>query len=198
MSEKSKKIKEADTDHPIHELLTRRWSARAFASKPISDDSLQSFFEAARWSPSSMNAQPWMYIYAHKSDTEAYEKLSSCIMDGNKQWCDNAPLLILSLANTIFTASGDKNRHALHDVGSANTSLLIQAASMNVYGHMLGGFHYERTRKVFKLPKHLEPVCFIALGYLDDPENLEEPFRTREVTARVRKKVGEFVFKGGL
>jgi hypothetical protein len=31
----------------------------------------------------------------------------------------------------------------------------------------------------------------IALGYLDAPEKLEEPFKTRELTERARKSVSD-------
>jgi hypothetical protein len=37
----------------------------------------------------------------------------------------------------------------------------------------------------------LEPIAFLALGYLDEAEKLEEPFKTRELTPRSRKGVGE-------
>ncbi len=33
----------------------------------------------------------------------------------------------------------------------------------------------------------------ISLGYLDEAEKLEEPFRIRETSKRSRKKHGEFV-----
>ena len=39
----------------------------------------------------------------------------------------------------------------------------------------------------------MEPVVFIALGYLDSPEKLEEPFKTREITPRTRKPLHQIV-----
>ena len=43
----------AQPDHPIHELLSRRWSPYAFSSRPVESRDLHSLFEAARWAASS-------------------------------------------------------------------------------------------------------------------------------------------------
>ena len=40
--------KPADTRVPIHELLRRRWSPRAFTDRPVEPEKLQSLLEAAR------------------------------------------------------------------------------------------------------------------------------------------------------
>ena len=50
--------KHASPDHPIHDLIARRWSPYAFAPRPVSEDDLRSLFEAARWAASSYNEQP--------------------------------------------------------------------------------------------------------------------------------------------
>ena len=50
--------KMAKTDYPISELIARRWSARAFSTKPVEKSKLLSILEAARWAPSSRNEQP--------------------------------------------------------------------------------------------------------------------------------------------
>ncbi|HKO64104.1 MAG TPA: nitroreductase family protein, partial [Candidatus Nitrosocosmicus sp.] len=52
----------AVTDHPIHDLLRKRWSARAFSTRKVEKAKLFSILEAARWTPSSRNEQPWRYI----------------------------------------------------------------------------------------------------------------------------------------
>ncbi len=183
-------VKEAQTQFPVHELLRRRWSARSFSEQPIAEEVLHTLLEAASWAPSSMNEQPWVYLFAHKGDA-AYERMAECLMTGNR-WAAEAPLMLLSLARKNFSSNNQPNRHALHDVGAANANLLLQAASLDIYGHQMGGFHMEQTIESFNLAPDLEPVCFIALGYLDEPGKLDEPFRTREVTPRSRKSITAF------
>jgi nitroreductase len=43
---------------PIHEVISHRWSPRAFDAKPVEKEILRSLFEAARWASSSYNAHP--------------------------------------------------------------------------------------------------------------------------------------------
>ena len=50
--------KPADTLFPIHELLSRRWSPRAFAERAVESENIQRLLEAARWAPSCFNEQP--------------------------------------------------------------------------------------------------------------------------------------------
>ena len=75
----------------IHELLARRWSPRAFSSRPVEAAKLAQLFEAARWAPSSYNAQPWAFIVATREDAEGYNRLLSTLVDVNRQWAQQAP-----------------------------------------------------------------------------------------------------------
>lgn len=188
-------IKEAETSNPVHDLIRSRWSPRAFADKPIAEVDMHTLFEAASWAASSYNEQPWRYIYAHRGEEEGFQRLLSCINPGNQQWARNASVLVLSLAGKHFTRNGRSNRHYMHDAGAANTTLLLQAASMDIYGHMMAGFDYEKTVKTFDLSEDAEPVCFMALGYLGDSVQLDEAFLKSEHQARSRKALQEFITK---
>lgn len=43
------------------DLLKSRKSTRAYKPDPIPDDSIPKIIEAARWSPSGGNSQPWEF-----------------------------------------------------------------------------------------------------------------------------------------
>lgn len=186
-------IKQAKTKHNVHELIKNRWSARSFSEKEITQEELETIFEAAGWAFSSMNYQPWRYIYAHKKDEVNFQKMVNCLNGGNKPWAKDAPVIIMALAKKNFD-NGISNAAALHDLGAANTNLILQATSMNIYGHLMGGFDKEKAIEVFNIDtEEYEPFVFIALGYLDTPEKLIEPFKTREVTPRTRKPLADYV-----
>ena len=51
-------------DSPIEPLLLDRWSPRAMSGEEIAEEELMRLFEAARWAPSSFNAQQWRALYA--------------------------------------------------------------------------------------------------------------------------------------
>ena len=90
--------KPANIDHPIHDLIRRRWSPRAFAARPVEAEKLASLFEAARWAPSSFNGQPWHYIVAAKDDEAAFARLLNCLRPQNIRWAQHTPVLIIAVA----------------------------------------------------------------------------------------------------
>lgn len=129
--------KRATTSFPIHDLIAERWSPRAFSDQPVGKEELGSLFEAARWAPSCFNEQPWMFLIATKENAEEFDRLASCLMDGNA-WAREAPALILSVAKQSFERNGKPNRHAGHDVGLAVQNLSTQAQSMGLVLHQMG------------------------------------------------------------
>jgi nitroreductase len=184
-------IKTAQTKYPVIDLIKNRWSARSFSEKPISGDQINTIIEAGSWAFSAMNEQPWRYIVAHKN-TPLFETLFSFLSPGNQPWCKNAAVLVLSLGRPRY-ANGALNPSMLHDVGSANMLMTLQGNSMGIFNHVMGGYDRATAIEVLKLDADHEPVVMIAFGFLDAPEKLEEPYKTRELTQRVRKSVDELV-----
>jgi nitroreductase len=192
----TKMEKLSETQIPIHDLIRRRWSPRAFSEQPVEPDKLRSVLEAARWAPSSRNEQPWAFLVATKDNAEGYEGLAGVLMDSNRAWAGNAPVLILTIAHTRLEKDGQPNRHALHDLGQATANLIFQATSLGLATHQMGGFHPDAARERFGIPEGWEPVSVIALGYPGNAESLPESLRERESAQRRRKPLGEFVFSG--
>src|SRR3954451_25172649 len=111
--------KDARPDHPIQELLAKRWSPYAFADRPVSEDDLRSLFEAARWAASSYNEQPWSYIVATKASPEEFERLLSCLVEGTQPWAGAGPVLAIGCTSLNFTLNHKPNAAAVHDLGIA-------------------------------------------------------------------------------
>jgi nitroreductase len=181
-------------DHPIHDLLARRWSPRAFSDQPVDAGTIQRLFEAARWSPSSFNEQPWAFFVATKDQPEAYAKLLSCLIDFNQSWARTAPVLVITAAHLTFERNGQANSHAYHDVGQAMAQLTVQATAEGLFVHQMAGIKPPHARMVLKLPEGWDPVSAAAIGYLGDPAMLPEELRKRESAERVRKPQASFVF----
>jgi nitroreductase len=186
----------AETQTPIHELIGRRWSPRAFSERPVEPDKLRSVLEAARWAPSSRNEQPWAYLVATRADPESYEALLGVLVDFNRAWAQKAPVLILTLAHTQWAKESTPNRHGFYDLGQATSNLLIQATSLGLVTHQMAGFDVEAARERFRVPAGWEPVSVMALGYPGEVESLPDQLREREMEQRRRKPLEEFVFSG--
>ena len=135
----------ASTDHPVHEFISKRWSPYSFVDRPVETDDLLSLFEAARWAPSSYNEQPWHYIVATKDSPKAFERLLSCLVEGNQIWAKSAPVLALGIAKLNFDYNNKPNRAAIHDLGLAAGNLLFEATARGLYVHQMIGILPERA-----------------------------------------------------
>ncbi len=186
----------AQTQHPIHDLLKHRWSSLAFSNRSVEPEKLCCLLEAARWAPSSYNEQPWSFIVATQEDQTEYNRLLNCLVETNRQWAAQAPVLILSVAKHHFEGNGQPNRHAFHDVGLAVENLVTQAVALDLFVHQMAGFQVEKARELFSIPEGYEPVAAIAVGYLGNPQSLSESLRQRQLAPRTRKPLAEFVFTG--
>jgi nitroreductase len=188
----------APTEVPIHDLLRKRWSPIAFDEhRPVPKEVLDRLFEAARWSASSYNAQPWSYVVGVKdTNPEVFEKLASTLVPGNS-WARRVPILALSVAKNSFPHNGEANRHALHDTGAASANLTTQATSEGIYVHQMAGFDAGKARQVLHIPDGYEPVAMMAIGYPGDPDKLPEQDKGRQFGERKRKPQSEFVLYNG-
>jgi len=188
--------KPAETNAPIHDLLARRWSPRAFDERLVEADTLRTLFEAARWAPSSSNEQPWRFIVATKDRETEWNRLFSCLVEGNQKWAFRAPVLVLSVAHMNFGDDGKPNRHAFHDTGLAAENLVLQATASGLVAHQMAGFDVEKARVDLRIPAGYEPVAMIAIGYPGNPDSLPERLRERELRPRSRRPIGEWTFLG--
>jgi nitroreductase len=186
----------ADTTYPIEPLLQQRWSPRAFADRAIEPAQLLRLWEAARWSASCANQQPWYFIVATKENAVEYARLLSCLRDTNQQWAAHAPVLMVSVAKLSFDMNGQANRYAFHDVGLAVANLIFQATALGLCVHQMAGFYPDKVRELYGVPDDFEPVAGIVLGYPGDPATLSEELQQRELAPRVRKSLDSFVFEG--
>jgi nitroreductase len=186
----------APTAVPINDLVKNRWSPRAFSDKEVAPDVLRSLFEAARWAPSSSNMQPWAYMVATRDDKDNYAKILSILVEFNQGWAKNAPVLVLSVAQAKSPKDGSPNKWAYHDVGSASAQLTFEANSRGLLVHQMAGFDANKAREVFAIPQEWESVAALAIGYPGDPQSLPDKLRERELAARTRKPLTEFVMTG--
>ena len=191
--------KPAQTSRPIHDLLARRWSTRAFdAAKPVTREQLTTLLEAGRWAPSCNGDEPWRYlVWDRARDPEGFQKAFDCLSDNNKKWVKNVPLLMLSCAGSNFAATGKPNRWTQHDTGAASLSIALQADALGLAVHQMGGFDAEKARAAFGIPVEYTPMAMIAVGYQAAPDVLDEETKKKELTPRARKPLGEKFFEGG-
>ena len=186
----------AHTQYPIHKLLARRWSPRAFAGRTVTPDRLGSLFEAARWAASCYNEQPWRFLVAGKGQPQAYEDLLSCLMEANQVWAASAPVLALCLSRKTFARNGSPNAYHRHDLGLATASLALQATALDLYVHVMAGILPDKARETFSVPEEYDIVTALAIGYPGDLEDLPDTLQAAEREPRRRMPLEDLVFSG--
>lgn len=187
------KRKSNTVEHPVSDLIQNRRSTRVFRNEPVNNEKIFSLFEATRWAPSSVNEQPWMYIYATPNQTKLWNAMMEPLSDGNKAWVKDAPLLLLSLARKTFSRNGVENFYAMYDLGGANSLLALQAVDLGLQVRQMAGFDRELARKNLNIPAEFELGVFMAVGYPGNPETLPESIKIKELAPRTRFLQQEFV-----
>ncbi|WP_200999845.1 nitroreductase family protein [Pseudomonas cichorii] len=185
-------------DHTIAPQFTNRWSPRAFTGESISQETLLSFFEAARWAPSAYNSQPWRFLYARR-DTPNWERYLGLLNEFNRSWAQSASALVIVVSKTTFAAPGatEESPATTHefDAGSAWGYLALQASLSGWYTHGMSGFDKELTRKELNIPEGYALHAAVAIGKLGDKAILPEYLQGREVPSP-RKPVTELAAEG--
>lgn len=185
-------------DFPISNQFVERWSPRAFTGEPIDETTLFTFLEAARWAPSSYNAQPWRFIYARR-DTEHWPILLGLLSEFNQDWAKEASALVILLSKKTFvppgkTAAVFSGSHSF-DAGAAWSYLALQAALSGWAAHGIGGIDKDKTREVLAIPDDYQVEMAIAIGRLGDRSRLPESLQAGE-TPNSRRPLQELLAEG--
>jgi nitroreductase len=160
-------------------MFLDRWSPRSFKSDPLNERQLMSLFEASRWAPSCSNEQPWVYIYAVKSEDR--KKFLSLLIEKNQAWAKDAPVLMFIATRLHFSLNGRENKSAEFDAGSAWMSLALCARRLGLYAHAMAGFDRNRSYEVLGVPEdRYRIMAAIAVGRKDKASKLPEELRKSE------------------
>ena len=181
--------RDASPLYPINELLVKRHSPYAFdPERSVEQGDLNALLEAARWTMSSYNAQPWRYVVGVKAgDSSAtWHKIHDCLVEGNKPWAINAPVLALGLIKTTFDHNGKPNAAAEHDLGAASAMLTIEATSRGLCVHQMIGIEADKVIATFSPGNEIKPLTALAIGYPGSPNDVPSAYAERDAAPRQR------------
>lgn len=179
---------------PVLKVIETRRSGRAYSDRVVAPEKIQSLFEAARWAPSSVNEQPWVYIYATKEQPELWGKIFDTLNPGNQVWAKDAFVLVVSLTRKNHLRNGMVNTSARYDLGAANAFLSLQAVELGLNVHQMGGFDPEKVRRNLNIPVEYDLNVILAIGYPGDAATLPDNLKLREVAPRQRYTKEAFVY----
>ena len=187
--------KHAVPQYPILAPLAERWSPYVYRPVPVERAKLLSCLEAARWSASSYNDQPWSFLVAERENGAEFERMLGCLVEFNQAWAKHAGVLLIAVAAKNFTHNGQPNAVAEYDVGQAAASLTIQATALGLAVHQMAGIDREKIRQTYHVPATHAPLTALAVGYAADrSSSADAPLAERDATPRTRKPISQFVF----
>jgi nitroreductase len=140
----------------VLELMKDRRSIRKFKPESPTDEEINKILEAAHWTQSASNRQPWRFIVIKNKET--IEKLQSAAHFGN--FVSQAPIVIAIIA--------DKKRSPkwyLHDTSMVAHQMCLMAWSMRIGTCWIGSMDREKAASVLELDKNEHVTTILPFGY---------------------------------
>ena len=171
-------------------VFIERWSPRSFIPITIPELDLKKIIDAARWSPSTMNEQPWLFFTASREALK-FQEFVKCLNEGNQVWAKHSSVIGFIIARKFFKKKPRENSLAEFDCGAAWMALTIQARLLGYYTHGMGGINRAKIEELFNLDVKKQKVMMgFALGKREDASALPEELRNKEIPSP-REELGD-------
>jgi len=188
MTEQAIDFKYRETETGVNELFLRRWSPRAFQKTSIDTAVMRRIMDAARWSPSCFNAQPWRF---YTSTDTTFDDFLNLLVEANQDWAKDNAVIGFLVAEKNFEHNGKPNAYSSFDSGAAWMSMSLQARLEGYYTHGMGGIKSAEVAEYLRLdPKQSEVLMGFTIGQLADLSQLDDQQRENE-TPNIRKDLSE-------
>jgi nitroreductase len=149
------------------ELISKRYSVRAYRPIPVEDEKLQQVLEAARLAPTAANRQPFQAIVVH---TEGRQEELKRIY--KTDWFVEAPLVICvcAIPSRGWVRRSDGKCYSDVDAAIVMDHLILAATDLGLGTCWIAAFDPAAAREVLELPDGVEPIIFTPLGYPADQQ----------------------------
>lgn len=182
--------KPAQTDIPMSDLIRNRWSPRLFEAKhTLTNEEIQSLGEAFRWAPSSSNQQPWHAVFLSR-DNSLFQEISTKGLTGfNQAWAPSASVFAVVLARKEEKGKARNQAATFFDVGLASMQMVLQAESMGLRSHFMGGILQDQILEILQA-NDFWVICVIAIGKQASIDGAAPEIVERELSVRSRFSPG--------
>jgi YbgC/YbaW family acyl-CoA thioester hydrolase len=175
-------------------VLEARRSLRSFSSRPVEDWKVARMLEAARWSPSCSNRQPWGFVAVRLEDSS--RGAVDAALDAGNGWAKAAPVLVVSCTVAERDLAVESRHYGVHDAGIALSTLLLEGVELGLRVHPMAGWREGALAEALALPEGVRPAAVVAVGYAGDPADLPEAARKKDELPRTRLPFAEVAHRG--
>jgi nitroreductase len=183
-------------DHSIDPQFLSRWSPRAFSDAAMQEADMMRLLEAARWAPSASNLQPVRFAWGLRGDA-AFASILAALVPFNQEWAKAAAGLVVVASRPHSEKNGAEVANVWHgfDAGAAWMSIALQAQSMGLIAHAMGGFDGPALAAAVRLPAGYALHAVVAVGVQGLAESLPEGLRALEMP-NGRRRLAEVAAHG--
>ncbi len=165
-------------------IETRR-ARRALSTASVSRQEVDLLLRAAHLAPSCNNSQPWRFVAVDAP--EVLEKVKAALPGGN-YWAKPAPVILaVASRRDLDCTLSDRRDYFLFGCGMAVGNLMIQAATMGLIAHPIGGYRPEEVKPALGIPADYTLITLVIIGRPGDPSTLSDKHRAIELGPRDRK-----------
>jgi nitroreductase len=164
------------------EVVKARYSARAYADRPVASQDLDRILETVSHAPSAGNLQAYeIYVTRDSSRLAALAKAAH-----GQDFVARASVALIFCANPErsrgrYGARGVK-LYAVQDATIACTYAMLAATALGLGSVWVGAFDELQVRQVIGAPAEITPVAILPIGYAAD-----------EIQAHVRRSLDDLV-----
>lgn len=148
----------------FYDLACKRYSVRKYLDRMVEEEKLNYILETGRIAPSAANFQPWHIIVIRDEVTR--KALGTTY---NRPWFLQAPVVLVICGDhhTAWKRSDGKD-HTDIDVSIIVDHITLAAAEQGLGTCWICNFDMQRCREILDLPRGIEPVVLLPLGYPDE------------------------------
>lgn len=144
----------------FEKLISERYSVRKFKNSHLDKEVIDKILASGHLAPTGCNYQPQRILVLNTD--EAIEKLKKCTRCHFDAPC---AMLICYNSDETWKRPYDNALSAPVDAAIVTTHMMLQAHSIGVGTCWVMHFDPEKMRDEFKIPKNIEPVALLVMGY---------------------------------
>jgi nitroreductase len=161
------------------ELAKKRVSIRSYKPDSVSNEHLTEILEAGRLAPTACNLQPFQFIVVRQK-----ENLAALAAGYPGDWFKESPVVIAICTQASKAWKRKYDARTLVDVDGAIAAdhMTLAAANLGLGTCWVGAFDPKIIRKALGIPRTVEPLILLTLGYANE-----------EGRPKIRKPLDELV-----
>jgi nitroreductase len=150
----------------VLKIIKERRSVRRYKHEPIPEEVLHRVLEAARFSPSGKNLQPWKFILVR--DDMVKKRLAEASF--GQSFIAGAPIVVVACGfpDECYSRMGNYMKSWPVDVAIAVEHLILQAQEDGLGTCWIGAFEEKEVKLILQIPDNVKVLALTPLGYPDE------------------------------